>query len=117
MKLKALSIVLIAGFGLTACGGFERDVTGEDKTRDRGRDDKDLSTLQAGIWIDPNGCDHWIIDDGIEGYLSARLGPDGKPVCTGHGAETVVYGPFKSGTDVNPGTETTGDGTGGAVRR
>ena len=50
----------------------------------------------AGIWIDPNGCDHWIIDDGIEGYLSQRVDPYGKPVCTGHGAETS--GPFKEGS-------------------
>lgn len=113
MNMKTLSIVLIAGLGLTACGqGFERDVNGPDKTRDLGRDDKDLSTLVAGIWVDPNGCDHWIIDDGIEGYLSARLDPNGKPVCTGHGAETVAYGPYKSGTGVNVGTETSGDGGG-----
>jgi len=92
---------------LSACGGggstfgIERDNMTPDKTKDLGRDEKDLSTLVAGIWIDPNGCDHWIIDDGIEGYLSQRVDPYGKPVCTGHGAETVASGPFKQGSDVN----------------
>lgn len=115
MKLKTVSALLAGSLALTACGGFEYDNSTIDKSRDLGRDSKDLSQLVAGIWVDPNGCDHWIIDDGIEGYLSARLDPSGKPVCTGHGAETVAYGPYKSGTDVNPGTETSGDGTGAAV--
>ena len=54
-----------------------------DKTVDRGIDSKHLSQLKAGIWVDPNGCDHWIIDDGVEGYLSQRLDKYGKPVCSG----------------------------------
>ena len=52
-----------------------------DTTRDGGVDSGPLSQLQAGIWIDPNGCDHWIIDDGVEGYMTPRVSPDGKPVC------------------------------------
>lgn len=107
MKIALIPTVLVAGMALTACtGGFESDNPTPDKTKDGSRDGKDLSQLVAGIWIDPNGCDHWIIDDGIEGYLSARLDPNGKPVCTGHGAETVVYGPFREGSeDVNRQTE------------
>lgn len=89
---------------LSACGGgIEFDNMDADKTVDRGRDSKDLSQLVAGIWVDPNGCDHWIIDDGIEGYLSQRVDPYGKPVCSGHGAETIASGPFKQGSDVNSG--------------
>ncbi|MEO0359290.1 MAG: hypothetical protein AAF386_13575 [Pseudomonadota bacterium] len=104
----------MALIALSGCaGGFERDVTSTDKSQDRSRDAKPISELVAGIWVDPNGCDHWIIDDGVEGYLSARLNDDGTPVCTGHGAETVVYGPFKSGSpEVNGQTESTTDGTG-----
>jgi len=30
---------------------------------DRGLDSKPLTELKAGIWVDPNGCQHWIIDD------------------------------------------------------
>ena len=54
----------------------------------------------ATIWIDPDGCDHWIIDDGVEGYLSARLTPDGRPVCSGDGAPNTVVGPFREGSDI-----------------
>lgn len=81
---------------LAACDGQ----VGPDKTRDRGTDSKHLSQLKAGIWVDPNGCDHWIIDDGVEGYLSARLDPYGKPVCSGVAPPNTATGPFKSGSTV-----------------
>ncbi|MEQ9694713.1 hypothetical protein [Shimia sp. SDUM112013] len=71
-----------------------------DKTVDRGWDSKHLSQLQAGIWVDPNGCDHWIIDDGFEGYLSQRLDKYGKPVCSGVAPPGVATGPFKKGSPV-----------------
>jgi len=48
---------------------------------DSGLDSGSLSEMRAGIWIDPNGCDHWIIDDGVEGYMSPRLRVDGTQVC------------------------------------
>jgi hypothetical protein len=80
---------------LTACQQI-----GPDKTRDGGQDGKHLSQLVAGIWVDPTGCDHWIIDDGVEGYLSARLQPDGSPVCSNAAPPGVATGPFKSGTRI-----------------
>lgn len=82
--------------GLAACSEFGSK---EDKTVDRGLDSKHLSQLKAGIWIDPNGCDHWIIDDGVEGYLSQRLDRHGKPVCSGVGPPNTAVGPFKSGSE------------------
>ncbi|MEL7164604.1 MAG: hypothetical protein AAFY52_06185 [Pseudomonadota bacterium] len=87
---------LVAALGLAACG----DGYPPDKTIDRGIDSKDLSLLQAGIWVDPNGCDHWIIDDGVEGYLSARLDPYGKPVCSGVAEPTRTVGDFKRGSRI-----------------
>lgn len=92
MKLVK-SIALLAVFGsLAACEAT-------DKTRDRNIfDTKDLSQLKAGIWVDPTGCDHWIIDDGVEGYLSQRLSPDGKPVCSGTAPPNTATGPFKEGS-------------------
>ena len=70
---------------------------GHDKSFDEGIDRKHLSQLKAGIWIDPNGCDHWIIDDGVEGYLSARLDKYGNPVCSGTAPPTLTEGQFKGG--------------------
>jgi hypothetical protein len=53
------------------------------------------------IWVDPNGCDHWIIDDGIEGYLSQRLDPYGKPVCSGIAPPNTAIAPFKAAQTIN----------------
>lgn len=33
------------------------------------------------IWIDPDGCEHWVMDDGFEGYMSPHRTRDGRPVC------------------------------------
>ena len=89
----AKSTVVLVSIGLTsACA------PAVDKTADRGFDSKPLANLEAGIWVDPNGCDHWIIDDGLEGYMSQRLDPQGKPVCSGVAPPTTVIGPFKSGS-------------------
>lgn len=91
-KTKALLLVASIVAGCTAK---------IDKTVDRFVDSKDLSQLQAGIWIDPNGCDHWIIDDGVEGYLSQRLDDYGKPVCSGSAPPGYAIGPFKKGSPIS----------------
>ena len=97
------TIFCLSALGLlTACGEGGGGRVSGDKTFDYGFKRKHLSQLQAGIWIDPNGCDHWIIDDGVEGYLSQRLDRDGKPVCSGVAPPTSVVGPFK-------GKQTVGD--------
>lgn len=99
MKKFKFALVVPAIAVLSACTGGHMSV-GPDKTRDRGTDQKHLSQLQAGIWVDPNGCDHWIIDDGLEGYLSQRLDKFGKPVCSGVAPPTVATGPFKAGSSI-----------------
>ena len=33
------------------------------------------------IWVAPDGCEHWVMDDGAEGYMSPHLTPEGLPVC------------------------------------
>jgi len=33
------------------------------------------------IWIDPDGCEHWVMDDGFEGFMSPHRNRDGTPVC------------------------------------
>lgn len=73
MKIYRLAMLGAVAGTLAACAG--------DTTKDFGLDAGDLTAMRAGIWIDPNGCDHWIIDDGVEGYLTPRVRPDGTPVC------------------------------------
>lgn len=33
------------------------------------------------IWIDPDGCEHWVFDDGFEGFMTPHRRRDGSPVC------------------------------------
>jgi outer membrane protein OmpA-like peptidoglycan-associated protein len=33
------------------------------------------------IWVDPDGCEHWVMDDGAEGYMTPHVTRDGIPVC------------------------------------
>lgn len=94
MPVIHTQFVLASMIFLAACEG-----NGYDKTRDYGLDAKPLSKLVAGVWIDPEGCDHWIIDDGAEGYMSARETPDGKPVCSGEpGKGGYATGPYDQGS-------------------
>ena len=38
--------------------------------------------VSPGLWIDPDGCMHWVADGGVEGYMEGRVNPhDGMPVC------------------------------------
>jgi len=61
--------------------------------QDLGRDASDLSQLEAGIYIDPDGCHIWMIDDGIEGYWSRRRDPvSGLPVCTAVAPPNSIVG-------------------------
>ncbi len=33
------------------------------------------------IWVDPDGCEHWVMDDGAEGYMTPNVNRQGIPVC------------------------------------
>lgn len=57
----------------TACAG--------DQSYDGGIGRHELTDMTAQIWVAPNGCKHWIIDDRQEGYLSPKLNRDGTPDC------------------------------------
>ncbi len=89
MKIKALVLSVLASSALSACWVSPATVgTGiivrEDPAYDQGtiiQGGHSLAEMIAGIWVDGNGCEHWIIDDGIEGYMTTRWGPDGKPYC------------------------------------
>lgn len=68
---------------------------------DRGRDTSHLSTHEAGIYIDPDGCHIWMIDDGLEGYWSRRRDPvSGLPVCTNIAPPNSIVGDIQSGAGI-----------------
>lgn len=49
---------------------------------DTGRDRGVLVEGDAAIAYDPDGCQGWIMDDGVEGYSGRRFDPvSGLPVC------------------------------------
>ncbi len=58
---------------------------------DHGLDNKPLVQLEAQVWVDPEGCDHYIIDDGLESYMSPRVHPDGTPVCRPEAVPETIY--------------------------
>ena len=102
--IKSASIpgLLAVAFVLTGCesglhpyspGGSEVIATAYDTGRDAGR----LNDNHAAIAYDPDGCQGWIIDDGIEGYSGRRYDPvTGLPVCNGLYPPGTVLGNYQS---------------------
>ncbi len=101
--MKPLKAIGLLGLALVVSGCVEtiegvRPSTGSGNeviaiAEDRGRDSGPLSQLEAGIYIDPDGCHIWMIDDGLEGYWSRRLDPvSGLPVCTAVAPPNSVVG-------------------------
>ena len=33
------------------------------------------------IWVDPDGCEHWVMDDGVKGYIAPHVSRQGISVC------------------------------------
>lgn len=104
---RRLGLVLVLTAGLSGCGaerfGFEgtQRYGGPDSVvatgQDQGVDDSDLVDGQAGIAYDPDGCQVWIIDDGIEGYSTPRFDPTtGLPICDGRYPPGTLLGPYES---------------------
>ena len=65
--------------------------------QDRGRDRGVLESGNAAIAYDPDGCQGWIIDDGLEGYSGRRFDPvTGLPVCNNLYPPGTVLGNYQS---------------------
>jgi hypothetical protein len=104
MKIIKIFVLGAAVLTLAACAGGPDgrflEINPEDNTSDRhaGVPNHLSNVRDAGIWVDPHGCDHWIIDEGVEGFMSARLDPYGNPVCSGIAPPTVAVGRYRRGT-------------------
>lgn len=110
---KRVALLNVLAFGLSACasGEFFEDVRryhGPDtviaKASDSGTDDDaGLVEGEAAIAYDPDGCQVWIIDDGVEGYSSPRFNPKtGLPVCDGKYPPGTVIGAYETSTAPGP---------------
>ena len=80
MKLAAVAtrlVLVIAAVGVSAC----ESSLDKGRITDGGLDGGPLRDGVANIWVDPDGCQHWYIDDGLEGYMTPRLNRDGTPRC------------------------------------
>ncbi len=109
MNIFKLTLVITAAGGLSACSGIEGTIetgltpySGPNDfiavANDQGRDSDTNIDDNAAIAVTPDGCQAWVIDDGVEGRASNRLDPvSGLPVCGGEPG--VVYGPYQSGTE------------------
>lgn len=87
--------LLASGCGIQPYGGPDTVIaTGQDRGfLDRGA----LVNGEAAIAYDPDGCQNWIIDDGIEGYSSPRYDPvSGLPICNNRYPPGTVIGPYQT---------------------
>lgn len=104
--LRRAGLLLAMGPLVSACGvleGFEgtQAYSGPDSViataEDFGRDSVKLIDGEAAIAYDPDGCQVWIIDDGIEGYSSPRFDPStGQPVCDNKYPPGTVIGVYET---------------------
>ncbi len=68
---------------------------------DLGIDNGVLVNGEAAIAYDPDGCQGWIIDDGIEGYSGRRYDPaTGLPVCNSLYPPGTVIGVYQTSSAV-----------------
>lgn len=86
-KFSTFPALMLAAASLAGCtDGLTPYVQSPDTliavAADRGRDKIGLQEGDAAIAYDPDGCQGWIMDDGVEGYSGRRFDPvSGLPVC------------------------------------
>jgi hypothetical protein len=100
-NMKNWLLLPLAGLLLVGCGEGLRPYAGARSIiaapEDRGYDAGGLKEGRAAIVYDPDGCQGWLIDDGIEGYSGRRFDPvSGLPVCNGLYPPGTVVGNYQN---------------------
>lgn len=72
------AIRLFAGALVAATFVFQASAADAQTRSQMGRD---KGQYIPGIWVDPDGCEHWAMDDGAEGYMTPHVTRQGIPVC------------------------------------
>lgn len=105
-SLLRTGLLLALAPALAACGIIEgvegtQRYSGPDSViataEDHGRDSVSLIDGEAAIAYDPDGCQVWIIDDGVEGYSTPRFDPaTGLPICDDKYPPGTVIGVYET---------------------
>ena len=98
MGIVKVSLVILATTALVAC---ERSGASDEVT-DGGVDGGFLRDGVANVWVDPDGCQHWYIDDGIEGFMTPRMNRDGTPKCQDTRGQVMLKDGTMVDTDPEP---------------
>ncbi|MEW9919598.1 OmpA family protein [Marimonas sp. MJW-29] len=72
--LAGLTLAAALALPLTLAPSISEAQTPSQKGRDKGQ-------YIPTIWVDPDGCEHWVMDDGSEGYMTPHVNRQGIPVC------------------------------------
>ena len=101
-KIATLNGLLAMSFALAGCEAGLTPYHASPNTviataHDTGTDSGALTDGHAAIAYDPDGCQGWIIDDGVEGYSGRRFDPvSGLPVCNNLYPPGTVLGNYQS---------------------
>ena len=100
-KLATSSMLMLAAAVLAGCSGLtpytQSPNTVIASAHDTGIDSGVLTNGNAAIAYDPDGCQGWIMDDGIEGYSGRRFDPiTGLPVCNNLYPPGTVLGNYRA---------------------
>ena len=109
MKMKKLILtgtLLASALTLSACNegfegttGYKRDPNTVIATaQDFGRDAATLPQQRAAIAYDPDGCQNWLIDHGLEGYSTPRYdtATGMANICNNHFPPGAVVGEYET---------------------
>ncbi|WP_370400744.1 OmpA family protein [Sulfitobacter sp. JB4-11] len=77
MKLSK-AVRALAGISLVAALALQAPMADAQTPSQVGRD---KGIYLPTIWVDPDGCEHWVMDDGAEGYMTPHTNRQGIPVC------------------------------------
>jgi hypothetical protein len=103
-KFTLIPLLLAGSFGLGACvDGVHPYVFSPDTviatSTDTGHDSGSLLQGDAAVAYDGDGCQVWIMDDGLEGYAGRRFDPvTGLPICDNRYPPGTVVGDYQTRT-------------------
>ena len=100
-KFATITGLILLTFGLAGCDGLVPYHQSPDTViatnHDTGHDSGVLADGGAAVAYDPDGCQVWIMDDGLEGYSGRRYDPkSGLPVCNNLYPPGTVLGNYQT---------------------